>query len=37
MRTVGVAVAWLTIGIGIGLMFRAIFVLGHPKDKEDYE
>lgn len=37
MKSVAVVIAWLLIGFGVGMMARAIFILGHPKDKEDYE
>lgn len=37
MRTAGIVGAWCLIGVGVGLMFRAIFILGAPKSKEDYE
>jgi hypothetical protein len=37
MRTIGIAASWLTIGVGIGLLLRAILILGHPQHTEQKE
>ena len=37
MRTVGIAAAWLTIGFGIGMLLRAVLILGQPRSRKDYE